>query len=105
MKSTKEDTVKEPSIDLRKPIVQEFVDQDKQMTDFLLTRLPHVSHARPKFICVYRSKDNSIYRHRVNWYREIQDDKIDFSVNKIVASQYVEVKITKDGIVLTDLTK
>lgn len=74
------------AIDMRKPLVKDFIDPDKAVLDFLLTRLPHVSKAKPKVNRVYQSQDKSLNRFRVNWWTD----------DGIVKSGYYEV-ILKEG--------
>ena len=83
------------NIDLRKPVVKEFVDQDREIRDFLLLRLPHVPYATPRVAHVYTSKDKKEHRFRVNWFVKVEDKLV--TTSKMVSSQYVRVLITDKG--------
>ena len=84
------------SIDLRKPIVKEFVDQDQEVINFLSIRLPHVPYCTSKMICVYRSKDKTEVAYRVNWYKK--EEGIVVQTNRLHFSPYVKVLIKPGGV-------
>jgi hypothetical protein len=72
------------AIDLKKPLVKDFVDPDKAIEDFVLNRLPEFPRTRIKLCLTYQSKDKTLYRFRVNWIN---------SEGRIVNSKCYEVNV------------
>lgn len=80
-------------VDTVKPVVKEFVDRDMEVRSFILSRLSHVPRSTVVLKKVYQSKDEQIYRYRVNYHTSDHSDGQLVPNNRIVASRYVEVVV------------
>jgi hypothetical protein len=83
------------AIDLKKPVVKEFVDQVQEVTTFLQIRLAHVPYCTSRIFCVYRSKDATRLAFRVNWYKTSEGDLV--TTRSMVKSQYVKILVKPGG--------
>jgi hypothetical protein len=83
------------TIDPKKPLIKEFVDQDREVATFLQIRLTHVPYCTARIFCVKRYKDTTQLAFRVNWYRTDESKMIVTQV--MVKSQYVKVRVKPGG--------
>lgn len=92
------------ALDLRKPLVKDFVDPDREVENFVQIRLPHIPYAKAHCKLLYRSKDNQTIRYRVNWFSEKTEAGCIVPLRSIVHSRYYELRIKSSGPELVDLT-
>ena len=90
------------TIDMTKPIVKEFANEDDTLSKYLKMILPHIHNAKIRINKLYTSKDSKYSRYRINWYEE-QSEGI-MTKSKITASKYIQIETTKRGYKMTDLT-
>ncbi len=87
-------------IDMTKPLVKPFIDENEALMRFIETVLPHQPRCKIRIHHLY-SIDN-INKYRINWYEEIDDGLL--LKTKLAASRYIQVENTDSGPVVTDKT-
>jgi len=84
------------SLESTKPLIKEFYDSDAEIAMILKIRLPSIYKAIPKVTKLFTSTDKLRHKYRVNWYADVETEFM--TMKKIVASKYIEVITSKDGV-------
>ncbi len=90
-------------LDTLKPLVKDFFDPEKDLLDFVLLRLPHISNTEVSLKQVYQSKNKMTFRYRVNYWRKEMND-VGLTSGSIVKSSMIQVDDSGEGFVFSDVT-
>ena len=66
--------------------------------------IPHFPYSFPKINKLSCSKDQLIYKFRINWYRIQKNENCITNSHTIIESRYYEVKKTPNGFIINNNT-